>query len=157
MESDFFRTKIRRQAVHLLPGIRGIYPYAPFRFLRQFGRRKTKPQEEFYDTYVYDIGDDRVDDASKTLRELKGTKLMDKYTIFSRRFNAFYDKNYKTWLKDNIKSISSPIRHSFCSIEDKEAKVVINLWKVKCEAQEMYVNFIENQDSLRRKLKKLKI
>ena len=156
MESDFFRTKIRRQAVHLLPGIRGIYPYAPFRFLRQFGRRKTKPWEEYYDTYVYDIRDDRVDDASETLREWKGAKQMDIYTISSGRFNAFYDKNYKSWLKDNIKSISSLIRHSFCSIENKEAKVVIKLRVVKRGDQEMYVKFIENQDSLRRKLKKWK-
>ena len=53
------------------------------------------PREEYYGTYVYDIGDDRVVDASEMLREWKNAKRMGKDTIATDRFNAGYDKGYK--------------------------------------------------------------
>ena len=59
----------RRCVVLPLPGIREILPYASFRVLRQFGRKQTVPREAYYGAYVYDIGDDRVDDASEMVRE----------------------------------------------------------------------------------------
>ena len=71
----------RRKIMLSLPGIQGIRPYAPFRVLRQFGRRQTIPKETYYGAYIYDIGDDRVHDASKMFREWKSTKCMDKDTI----------------------------------------------------------------------------
>ena len=86
---------------------------------------------------MYDIEDDRVHDASEMLREWKRSRWMDKDTISLNQFNTRYDETYKAWLKDNIQSISSPIPHSFRSIEDKEAKAVIELREVKCKAQEM--------------------
>ncbi|KAK4732514.1 hypothetical protein R3W88_025502 [Solanum pinnatisectum] len=60
-----------RQLVLPLPGIRGIRPYAPIRVLRQFGRRQTTPPNAYYRIYVFDIGDDRVHEASEMLREWK--------------------------------------------------------------------------------------
>ena len=98
---------------------------------------QTTPREAYYSAYVYGIGDDRVHDASEMLREWKGAKWMDENTIAPDRFNAGYDETCISWLKDNIQSISSPIPHSFRSIEDKEAKAVIELREVKCKAQEM--------------------
>ena len=53
------------------------------------------PREAYYGAYVYDIGDDRVDDASEMLREWKNAKRMGKDTIATDRFNAGYDKGYK--------------------------------------------------------------
>ena len=47
----------RRQIVLPLPGIQGILPYAPFRVLRQFGRRQTVPKKAYFGSYVYDIGE----------------------------------------------------------------------------------------------------
>ena len=40
---------------------------------------QTTPQEAYYGTYVYDIGDDILHDALKMLREWKGTKRMDRH------------------------------------------------------------------------------
>ena len=54
-----------RQLVLPLPGIQGIYSYAPFRFLRQFGRKQVTPREAYYHIYVYDIGDNKVDNAKE--------------------------------------------------------------------------------------------
>lgn len=96
---------------------------------------------------MYDIEDDRVHDASEMLREWKDTKRMDKDTIDPNWFNTGYDDTYKSWLKDNIRSISFPIPRNFCSIEDKDSKAVNERREVKRKAQEMYVKFIENQDA----------
>lgn len=71
----------RRQLVITLLGIQGIHPYAPFRVLRQFGRIQTTPREAYYGTYVFDIGNDLVHEASEMLREWKGSKRIDKYII----------------------------------------------------------------------------
>ena len=60
-----------RQILLPLSGIQRILPYAPFRVLRQFGRRQTVPKEAYYGAYVYDIGDDRVHDTSEMFREWK--------------------------------------------------------------------------------------
>ena len=81
----------------------GILPYAPFRVLPQFGRKHTVPREAYYGAYVYDIGDDRVHDASEMLREWKNAKRMGKDTIAPDRFNAGYGKGYKEWLKKDRK------------------------------------------------------
>ena len=75
-----------------LLGIRRIRPYASFRVLRQFGRKQTVPREEYYGACVYDIRDDRVDDALEMLREWKNAKRMGKDTIAPDRFNAGYDE-----------------------------------------------------------------
>ena len=109
---------------------------------------QTTSRGAYYGAHVYDIWDDRVHDASEMLREWKGAKWMDKDTISLDRFNAGYIETFKTWSKDNIQSISSPMPRSFHTIKGKEAKVVIDLREVKCEAQEMYNNFIENKDAL---------
>ena len=85
----------RRQVVLPLPGIRGIHPYAPFRDLRQFGRRQIVPKEAYYGAYAYDIGDDRVHDAYEMFREWKRAKRMDKEIFVPDRFNDIYDKSYK--------------------------------------------------------------
>ena len=61
------------------------------------------PREAYYGAYVYDIGDDRVDDASEMLREWKNAKRMGKDTIAPDRFNAGYGKGYKEWLKKDRK------------------------------------------------------
>ena len=58
----------RRKIMLSLPGIQGIRPYAPFRVLRQFGRRQIVPKELYYCAYVYDIRDDRVHEASEMFR-----------------------------------------------------------------------------------------
>ena len=121
-----------------LPGIRGIHPYAPFWVLRQFGTKQTMHREEYYGAYVYDIGDDRVHDASEMLREWKNAKRMGKDFIAPDRFNAGYDKGYKAWLKRDIQNISFQIPRSFRSVTDKEAKVVAELWELKEEANEVY-------------------
>ena len=112
-------------------GIRGILPYAPFRVLRQFGRRQTVPKEAYYGAYVYDIRDDRVHDTSEMFREWKSAKRMDKTTISPDWSKAGYDEGYKKWLKKDIQSMSSPTPRSFCSITDKEAKAVAELQQVK--------------------------
>ena len=85
----------RRQIVIPLPGIRGILPYATFRVSWQFKRRQTVSKEAYYDTYVYDTGDDRVHDASEMFREWKGAKRMDKDIIAPDQLNVGYDKGYK--------------------------------------------------------------
>ena len=76
-----------RHVVLPLLGIRGIRPYPPFRVLRQFERKQTVTREAYYGTYVYDIEDDRVHDASKMSREWKHAKRMGKDTIAPDRFN----------------------------------------------------------------------
>ena len=95
-----------RHVVLPLLGIRGIHPYAPFRVLQQFERKQTMPREAYYGAYVYDIGDDRVHDASEMLRKLKNTKRMVKDNIAPDRFNAGYEECYKEWLKNDIQNIS---------------------------------------------------
>ena len=125
----------RRQIVLPLPGIQGILPYAPFRVLRQFGRRQTVPKEAYCDAYVYDIKDDRVHDAFEIFKEWKSDKCMDKDTTVAGRFNAGYDKFYKEWLKKDIQNVSSKAPRSFRSVTDREAKAVDELQEVKKEAQ----------------------
>ena len=97
----------RRCVVLPLPGIRGIRPYAPFRVLRQFGRRQTVPREAYYGAYAYNIGDDRVHDASEMLREWKNAKRIGKDTIALDRFNVGYDEGYKEWLKKDMEFLLS--------------------------------------------------
>ena len=82
----------RRCVVLPLPGIQGIRPYASFRVLRQFGRKQTVPREAHNGAYVYDIGDDRVHDASEMFREWKNAKRMDKDSISPDRLIAGYDE-----------------------------------------------------------------
>ena len=108
------------------------------------------PREEYYGTYVYDIGDDRVVDASEMLREWKNARRMGKDTIAPDRFNAGYDEGYKAWLKRDIQNISFQIPRSFRSVTDKEAKAVAELRELKEEANEVYAKFVENQDALER-------
>ena len=117
----------RRNIVIPLPGIRGFHPYAPFRVLGQFERRQSIPREVYYGTYVYDIGDDRVHDASEMFREWKSAKRMDKDTIAPDRFNARYDKVYKEWLKKDIQNVSFQTPRIFRSVTDREAKLVVEL------------------------------
>ncbi|KAK4734345.1 hypothetical protein R3W88_008606 [Solanum pinnatisectum] len=131
-----------RQLVLPLPGIRGIRPYAPIRVLRQFGRTQTTPPNAYYHIYVFDIGDDRVHEASEMLREWKKAVRMDEKTIAVDRFNAGYDETYKAWLKDNIQGISFPVPNIYRSVEDKESKALIELKEVKKEAQEMHNEFL---------------
>ncbi|XP_027768042.1 uncharacterized protein LOC114074357 [Solanum pennellii] len=140
----------RRYVVLPLPGIQGILPYAPFRVLRQFGRKQTVPREAYYGAYVYDIGDDRVHDASEMFRELKNAKRMNKDTIAPDRFNAGYDEGYKEWLKKDIQNISFQTPRNFRSVTDREAKAVAELEEIKEEAKEVYAKFVENQDALER-------
>ncbi|TMW92343.1 hypothetical protein EJD97_013179 [Solanum chilense] len=92
-----------------------------------FGRRQTLHEEAYYDTYIYDIGDDRVHEASEMFREWKGAKRMDKDTIAPDRFNAGYDEGYEKWLKDDIQSISTLTPRSFRSLTNNEAKAVVEL------------------------------
>ena len=91
-----------RHVVLPLLGLMGIRPYAPFRVLRQFERKQTVTREAYYGAYVYDIGDDRVHDASEMFREWENAKRMGKDTIAPVRFNAGYDEGYKEWLKRDI-------------------------------------------------------
>lgn len=95
---------------------------------------QTTTREVYYGAYVYDIRDNIVHEVSEMLREWKGAKWMDKYIIAPDRFNTGYEEKYKDWLKDNILSISSPIPRNYLSIEYKDAKVVIKVKEVKCEA-----------------------
>ena len=108
------------------------------------------PREAYYGAYVYDIGDDRVDDATEMLREWKNAKRMGKDSIAPDRFNAGCDEGYKTWLKRDIQNISFQIPRSFRSVTDKEAKAEAELRELKKEANEVYTNFVENQDALER-------
>ncbi|XP_049343488.1 uncharacterized protein LOC125807795 [Solanum verrucosum] len=135
-----------RQLVLPLPGIRGIRPYAPIRVLRQFGRRQTTPPEAYYRIYVFDIGDDRVPEASEMLREWKRAVRMNKDTIAIDRFNAGYDETYKAWLKRNIQGISFSVPNIYRSVEDKESKTLIELREVRREAQEMHEQFLRKQE-----------
>ncbi|TMW84971.1 hypothetical protein EJD97_024039 [Solanum chilense] len=144
----------RRQVVLPLPGIRGIRPYAPFRVLRQSGMRQIVPRKAHYGTYVYDIGDDRVHDASEMFREWKGAKRMDKDTIAPDRFNDGYDKGYKEWLK-YIQNVSFQTPRRFCNVKDREAKAVAELQEIKEEAKEVYAKFVENQETLERVTKEV--
>ena len=43
-----------------------------------------------------------------------------------------------------------PNPRSFRSVTDREAKAVVELQKVKKQAQEVYANFVENRDTLER-------
>ena len=45
----------RRYVMLPLPGIQGNLSYAPFKVLRQFGRKQTVHREAYYGAYVYDI------------------------------------------------------------------------------------------------------
>ena len=107
--------KNRRQVVLPLLGIRRILPYAPFRVLRQFGRRQTVPKEMYYGSYVYDTGEDKMHVASEMFREWKSARRMDKDTIFLGGFNAGYDKGYKEWLKRDIQNVSSQTHVAFAA------------------------------------------
>ena len=95
---------------------------------------QTTTREVYYGAYVYDIGDDKVHEASEMMRGWKCAKKMDKDTISLDQFNVGYDESYKVWLRDNIQSISSLIPHSFCSVTDQESKAVVELREVKKEA-----------------------
>ena len=147
----------RRNIVLPLPGIRGFHPYAPFRVLGQFERRQSIPREVYYGTYVYDIGDDRVHDASEMSREWNSAKRIDKDVIAPDRFNVGYDKGYKEWLKKDIQSVSSQTPRNFRSVMDREAKEVAELQEVKKEAQEVYAKFVENQDTLEKATQEVEI
>ncbi|KAH0712594.1 hypothetical protein KY289_008553 [Solanum tuberosum] len=135
-----------RQLMLPLPGILGIRPYAPIRVLRQFGRRQTTPPNAYYRIYVFDIGDDRVLEASEMLKEWKKALRMNKYTIPANWFNVGYDEAYKAWLKDNLKGIFFPVPNIYRSVEDKESKALIELREVKREAQEMHNEFLRKQE-----------
>ena len=89
-------------------------------------------------------------DASEMFREWKSAKRMDKDTIAPDRFNAGYDNGYKKWLKKEIQSVSSQTPRNFCSVTDKQAKVVAEIQEVKKESQQVYAKFVENQDTLER-------
>lgn len=52
---------------------------------------------------MYEIGDDRVDDALEMSREWKGSKRMKKDTITPAWFDAGHDETYKSWLKRTYK------------------------------------------------------
>ena len=145
----------RRYVVLPLPGIRRIHPYALFWVLQQFGRKQTVPREAYYGTYVYDIGDDRVHDASEMFREWENAKRMGKDTIAPDRFNAGYDEGYKEWLKRDIQNISFQIPRSFRSVTDREAKAVAELQEIKEEDNEVYAKFVENQDALERETREV--
>ena len=108
------------------------------------------PREAYYGAYVYDIGDDRVDDATEMLREWKNAKRMGKDSIAPDRFNAGCDEGYKAWLKRDIQNISFQIPRSFRSVTDREAKAEAELRELKEEANEVYAKFVENQDALER-------
>ena len=138
----------RRQIVLPLRSIHGIRPYAPCRVLQRFGRRQNVPKEAYYGAYVYDIGDDKVHDASEMFREWKSAKHMDKDTISPDRFNSWYDRGYKEWLKKDIQNVSSQTPCNFRSVMEKEAKVMAELQEVKKEAQELYAKFVDNQNNL---------
>ncbi|KAK4706703.1 hypothetical protein R3W88_033742 [Solanum pinnatisectum] len=135
-----------RQLVLPLPGIWGIRPYPPIRVLRQFGRIQTTPPNAYYRIYVFDIGDDRVHEASEILREWKKAVRIDEKTIAVDRFNVGYDQTYKAWLKDDIQGISFPVPNIYRSVEDKESKALIELREVKREAQEMHNEFLQKQE-----------
>ena len=108
------------------------------------------PREAYYGAYVYDIGDDRVDDASEMLREWKNAKRMGKDTIAPDWFNAGYDKGYKEWLKKDIQNVSFQTPCSFRSVTDREAKALAELQEIKEESKVVYAKFVENQDALER-------
>ncbi|KAH0743549.1 hypothetical protein KY290_031542 [Solanum tuberosum] len=131
-----------RQLVLPLLGIQGICLYAPIGVLRQFGRRQTIPPEACYRIYVFDIGDDRVPEASKMLREWKRAMRMKEDTIAADRFNVGYDETYKAWLKGNIQGISFSVPNIYRSVEDKESKALIELREVRKEAQEIHDEFL---------------
>ncbi|KAK4727284.1 hypothetical protein R3W88_032201 [Solanum pinnatisectum] len=122
-----------------------VSPYA-HQVLRQFGRRQTTPPNAYYRIYVFDIGDDRVHEASEMLREWKKAVRMDEKTIAVDRFNAGYDETYKAWLKDDIQGISFPVPNIYRSVEDKESKALIELRELKKEAQEMHHEFLRKQE-----------
>ncbi|KAK4726792.1 hypothetical protein R3W88_031709 [Solanum pinnatisectum] len=127
-----------RQLVLSLPGIRGIRPTI-----------QITPPKAYYRIYVFDVGDDRVHEASEMLREWKKAVRMDEKTIVVDRFNAGYDQTYKAWLKDDIQGISFPVPNIYCSVEDKESKALIELREVKKEAQEMHNEFLRKQEEVR--------
>ena len=108
------------------------------------------PREAYYGTYVYDMGDDRMNDATEMLREWKNAKRMGKDTIAPDRFNAGYDEGYIAWLKRDIQNISIQILCSFRSVTDKEAKAVAELRELREETNEVYAKLVENQDALER-------
>ena len=114
------------------------------------------PREAYYGAYVYDIGDDRVDDATEMLREWKNAKRMGKYIIAPDLFNAGYDEGYKAWLKRDIQNISFQIPRSFRSVTDTEAKAEAELRELKEEANEVYAKFVENQDALEKATREIK-
>uniref|UniRef100_M1A7P6 Uncharacterized protein n=1 Tax=Solanum tuberosum TaxID=4113 RepID=M1A7P6_SOLTU len=76
---------------------------------------------------MFDIGDDRMPEASEMLREWKRAVRMNKGTIAANRFNAGYDETYKTWLKGSRQGISFSVPNIYRSVEDKESKALIEL------------------------------
>ena len=60
-------------------------------------------------------------------------------------------------LKKDIQNVSSETPCSFCSVMDREAKVVAEIHEVKKEAQEVYTKFVENQDTLERATQEVEI
>ena len=56
---------------------------------------------------------------------------MNKDNIAPDRFITRYDEANKIWLKNDIQSISPPFPNSCRSVEDKEAKALIELRDVK--------------------------
>ena len=102
------------------------------------------PREVYYGAYVYDIGDDRVHDASEMVKEWKNAKRTDKDTIAPDRFNAGYEKGYKEWLKKDIQNISFQTPRSFRSVTKREYKTVAELQEINEEAKEVYTMFVEN-------------
>lgn len=70
---------------------------------------------------------------------------MKKDTIAPDRVNAGYDETYQDWLKNNIQGISFSVSNNYRGVEDKQAKVVIELRQVKKEAKEMQDKFLQKQ------------
>ncbi|KAK4721860.1 hypothetical protein R3W88_012093 [Solanum pinnatisectum] len=115
-------------------------------FLRAERRIQITPPNAYYCIYVFDIGDDRVHEASEMLRKWKKAVRIYEKTIVVDRFNAGYDETYKAWLKDNIQGISFSVPNIYHSVEDKESKALIDLRDAKREAQEMRNKFLQKQE-----------
>ena len=53
-------------------------------------------------------------------------------------------------VEEGYTNISFQIPRSFCSVTDKQAKIVAELRELKEEANEVYAKFVENQHALER-------
>nr|XP_016468823.1 PREDICTED: uncharacterized protein LOC107791298 [Nicotiana tabacum] len=92
-----------RETTHLvLIRLRGIYPYAPIRVMRQAGRKQVIPQVSNMVQYMADFKGDAIPFKFEAQHMWNQKVIVEKETIKPDRYHAGHMYCYLSWLEDDV-------------------------------------------------------